>query len=170
MPNTRRFAMAGYAAALLLAAVSLIGCSGLRTYPNDLEKNLVIRTNTDAGSMFSKVRADVEIFGINANCETEYHGTVSLNKPSVEVGIPPEKLSYMVFVFSNSSFLFGSSSTMRHETLLKARAGHTYDIEVSYIDDIYNMAISEKRPGAPKARKIALRSMGACEGIQARLQ
>ena len=170
MPNTGRFARVGYLAAVLLAAVSLTGCSGLRPYPDDLEKNVVIRTDTDAGSMFSKVRADVDIFGINANCETEYHGTVSLNEPSVAVGIPAEKLSYMVFVFSNSSFLFGSSSTMRHETLLKARAGHTYDIEVSYVDDIYNVAISEKHPAAPKARKIALRSMGACEGIQARLQ
>ncbi len=161
--------MVGYAAAVLLAAVSLIGCSGLRPYPNDLEKNLVIRTDTDAGSMFSKVRADVDIFGINADCETEYRGTVSLNEPSVAVGIPPGNLNYMVFVFSNSSFLFGSSSTMRHATLLKTRAGHTYDIEVRYMDDIYNVAINEKHPREPKARKIALRGMGACEDIQARL-
>ena len=170
MPNTNRYAMAGYAAAVLLAAVGLTGCSSLRPYTNDFEKNLVIRTDADAGSMFSSVRADVDIFGINADCETEYHGTVSLNEPSVEVGLPPDKLSYMVFVFSNSSFLFGSSSTMSHETLLKARAGHTYDIEVSYIDDIYNVAISEKHPREPKGRKIALRGMGACEAIQARLQ
>ena len=169
MPDTSIHAMAGYAAAVLLAAVGLTGCSSLKPYPNDLEKNLVIRTDADAGSMFSKVRADVDIFGINADCETEYRGTVSLNESSVEVGIPPDKLSYMVFVFSNSSFLLGSSSTMSHETLLEARTGYSYDIKVSYIDDIYNVAISEKHPREPEARKIALRNMGACEGIQARL-
>ncbi len=159
--------MARFIAAVLFAAISLAGCSGLRSYPNDLEKNLVIRTDTDAGSMFSKVRADVDIFRINANCKTEYHGTVSLNEPSVEIGIPPDKLSYMVFVFSNSSLL-GSSSTMSHETLFKTRAGYTYDIKVSYIDDIYNVAISEKHPREPKAQIIALRDMAACEATQAR--
>ena len=75
----------------------------------------------------------------------------------------------MVFVFSNSSCLLGSSSTMSHETLLEARAGYSDGINVSYIDDICNVAISEKNPREPQECKIALRNMGACEGIQARL-
>ncbi len=49
-------------------------------------------------------------------------------------------------------------------------SGHTYDIKVSYIDDTYNLAIGEKHPREPKARNIAPRGIGACAGIQARLE
>ncbi len=163
MPNKSTDTIGPYVAGVLLAAASLAGCSSLKTYPNDLEKNLVIRTETDSGSMFSKVRAEVDIFNIKANCKTEYQGTVNLNEPFIEVGIPPDKLSYMVFVFSNSSFLANSSSTMSHETLLKARAGYNYDIKVSYMDDIYNVAISENHSREPKGRNIDLRDLSACK-------
>ena len=163
--NTSTYAMGQYVAGVLVAAVILAGCSGLRPYPNNLEKNLVIRTDTDSGSIFSKVGVEVDIFRVKADCLTEYQGTVNLNGPSVEVGIPPDKLSYMAFVFSNSSFLASSRNSISHETLLEARAGYNYDIRVSYIDDIYNVAISEKHPEKPGGRKIDFRDISACKAI-----
>jgi hypothetical protein len=163
--NASTYAMGRYVAGVLLAAVLLAGCSGLRPYPNNLEKNLVIRTETDSGSIFSKVRAEVDIFRVKADCKTEYQGTVKLNGPSIKVGIPPDRLSYIVFVFSNSSFLASSRSTMSHETLLKTRAGFSYDIRVSYIDDIYNLTITEKHPRKPKGREIDIRDISACKAL-----
>ena len=147
----------------LLGVVVLVGCSGLKTYPNDLEKNLDIRTETDSGSIFSKVRAEVDIFRVKADCKTEYQGTVKLSEPYIEVGVPPDELSYMAFRFSNSSFLASSRSTMSHETLLNARAGHSYAVQISYIDDIYNVTITEKHPRNPRGREIGLRDIGACK-------
>jgi hypothetical protein len=152
-------------AGVLLGTVILTGCSGLRPYPDNLDRNVIIRTVTDSGSVFSKVGVEVDIFSVKANCKTEYLGTVDLSGPSVEVGIPPDKLSYMAFVFSNSSFLGGSRSTMSHETLLEARAGYHYDIGVSYVDDIYNVAISETHPRTTDARKIAVRDISACKSL-----
>jgi len=163
--NANTYAMGRYVAGALLTAVVLGGCSGLRSYPNNLEKNLDIQTETDSGSIFSKVRAEVDIFRVTANCKTEYQGTISLDGPSVEVGIPPDKLSYMAFRFSNSSFLASSRSTMSHETLLEARAGYNYGIKVSYVDDIYNVTITEKHPRSPKAREIDLRDINACKAL-----
>ena len=163
--NTSTYAMGQYVAGVLVAAVILAGCSGLRPYPNNLEKNLVIRTEADSGSIFSKVSAAVDIFSVTADCQTEYLGTVDLKGPSVKVGIPPDQLSYMVFVFSNSSFLGSSQSTISHETLLEARRGHNYDISVNYIDDIYNVAINEKDPRNPDGRKIAVRDISACKAL-----
>ena len=163
--NSSNSAVGRHLAALLVALFVLSGCSGVRPYPNTLEKNLVIRTETDSGSIFSKVSAAVDIFGVTANCQTEYLGTVDLKGPSVEVGIPPDQLNYMVFVFSNASFLGGSQSTISHETLLEARRGHNYDISVNYIDDIYSVAINEKGPRNPDGRKIAVRDISACQAL-----
>jgi hypothetical protein len=149
-------------AALLLAVGLLTGCSGLRPYPNTLAKNIHIRTETDSGSVFSKVRAEVDIFSVKADCTTEYQGTIKLNGPSIEVGIPSDKLSYTVFVFSNSSFLANSRSSISHATLLKPRAGYNYDIKVSYSDDIYNVSILETHPRKSTSRTIELKDLNAC--------
>ena len=51
---------------------------------------------------------------------------------------------------------------MSHEILLEARAGYHYDIRVSYVDDIYNVAISETDPRTTGERKIAVRDISAC--------
>ena len=55
-------AVARYAAPFLVAVAVLPGCSGVRPYPNSLEKNVFIRTEADSGSIFSKVSAAVDIF------------------------------------------------------------------------------------------------------------
>jgi len=163
--NSGISAVGRYLAAVLVAVVVLSGCSGVRPYPNTGEKNLVIRTEADSGSIFSTVSAAVDIFSVTADCQIEYQGTVDLKGPSVEVGIPPDRMSYMVFVFSNSSFLGSSRSTISHETLLEARRGHNYDISVNYIDDIYNVAINEKNPRNPDGHKIAVRDMSTCKAL-----
>ncbi len=147
----------------LLVTVSLLaGCSGIRPYPNTMDKNLHIQTKTDSGSFFPKVRAAVDIYRVDGNCKTEYEGTIQLSKPSLDVGIPSHRLSYLVFVFSSSSFLASSNSTVTHDTLLKPRAGYDYHIKVSYIDDIYNVVIRETHPGKAGSRDIELKDLSAC--------
>lgn len=150
---------------LLLALGLLNGCSGLRPYPNTLTKNLHIRTETDSGSIFSSVRAEVDIFNVMADCKTEYQGTVKLKGPSIKVGIPSDRLSYLSFVFTNSSFLSNTRGSISQETLLKARIGYNYDIKVSYVDDIYSVAIEEKHPRRSKSREVELKDLSACDSL-----
>jgi hypothetical protein len=147
---------------LLLAYSLLAGCSGIKTYQNTLDKNLHIKTETHSGSMFSKVRAAVDIYRVDADCKTEYEGTVQLKNPSVDVGIPSSRLSYLVFVFASSGFLSGSSSTITYNTLLKPHVGYNYDIKVSYIDDIYNVVIRETDPRMKKSREIEFKDLNDC--------
>lgn len=163
MKNSGALAVVRSVAAVVVTAVILAGCSGVRPYPDSLEKNLVIQTETDSGSMFSNVTAVVDIYSVSASCDTEYVGTVDLDRPTVAVGVPPDKFSYVVFVFSNASFLGSSNSTISHATLLQARAGYNYDIRVSYNDDIYNVAIDEQGPENPRGRKIAVKDISACK-------
>jgi len=150
---------------LLLAFSLLAGCSGIKTYQNTPDKNLHIKTETDSGSMFSKVRAAVDIYRVGPDCKTEYEGTVQLKKPSVDVGVPSGRLSYLVFVFASSGFLSNSSSTITYNTLLKPRVGYNYDIKVSYIDDIYNVVIWETHPSKKKSREIELKDLNACDSF-----
>ena len=61
--------------ALLLFISLLAACSGIKTYPNTLDKNLNIRTDTHSNEFLGKVKADVDIYRVDANCEDEYLGT-----------------------------------------------------------------------------------------------
>ncbi len=146
----------------LLGASLLAGCSGIKTYPDALPKNLNVRTEASSGSAFARMRVAVHIHQVDANCRTEYEGTVQLNEPSVQIGIPPDRLSYLVFSFSGSTFLGGSSSSISYETLLRPRAGHTYDAKASYADGIYHVEIRESDPRRSAGREIERRGLDEC--------
>jgi len=45
---------------------------------------------------------------------------------------------------------------------LTPRAGYTYDVTVSYVDRMYNVAIREIDPRKSSSRKIERRSLKAC--------
>ena len=147
----------------LLGAVGLAaGCSGLKPYPNTLAPNLQIRTEAKSGSVFSSVRADVGIYRVDPQCRIEYQGTVDLDKPTVAVGIPADRPSYLVFGFSSASFLGGTRSSISQETLLRPRPGYSYDIEATYKDDLYNVVIREVHPASGARRTIDLQPLSAC--------
>lgn len=150
---------------LLFVFSLLIGCSGIKTYPNTADKNFYITTETDSGSMLSKVRTAVDIYRVDADCKTEYEGTVQLKSRSVDIGIPPGRLSYLVFVFSSSGFFSSSSSTITYGGLLKLNADYLYDVKVSYVDDIYNVVIRETNPRKKKSREIELKDLNACDSF-----
>jgi hypothetical protein len=149
--------------ALLLSSLSFIqGCSGIRTYPNVGDKNLLILTETDSGSFFSKVRTAVDIFRVTSDCKTDYEGTVQLKDTPVEVSIPAGRLNYLVFVFASSGFLSSTSSTITYDALLRPQAGYNYTAKVSYIDDIYNVEMIETHPQKQEDKKIRLKSLQDC--------
>jgi len=108
------------------------------------------------------VKTAVDIYKVDKDCKTEYEGTVQLREPLVDVGIPSDRLSYLVFVFANSGFLSSTSSTLGQETLLKPRAGYSYDIEMSYLEDMYNVEIMEKRRHKSTGREVDLKGLGGC--------
>lgn len=151
------------ACGLTLLVGLLAACSGLKPYPDLPEKNVQVRTSTESGSIYSSVRASLSISRVDTQCRTQYEGTVALGKGAVQLGIPPERWSYLVFDFNSSGFLSNTSSTVAHATLLKPRAGHRYDVEVSYRDDIYNVLIRESRAGSGEGREVALRRLESCE-------
>ena len=147
---------------LFLAFAFLVGCSGIKAYRDSPVKNLVVRSDVDSGSMFSSMSAGLDVYRVQAGCRTEYEGTVRLDRPSVAVGLPSDRLSYLVFTFEGSSFLGGSSSSASTGTLLKPRAGVRYEAAVSYREDIYDVVIRELDLRKGTSREIPHRELQAC--------
>jgi hypothetical protein len=140
--------------ALCLAAL-LAGCAGGFPYADAPEKNLVIRTQA------GEARAVLGVHAVDAQCKLRYEGYVDLDQPVTRVGIPPGRLSYLVFEFATSSFWAGRRGSISQETLLRPRPGATYDVRVTYKDELYEVAIRET-PARGRARELELAGLGAC--------
>lgn len=140
----------------------LAGCSGIKTYANLPDHNLHVQTAADSGSIFSSVRAAVDIHRVSAGCTTDYEGTVQLSRPLTDIGIPPNRWSRLVFVFAGYSFWSNRSGTITYETLVKPRAGYHYQAMVTYKDDLYNVALRETHPNSSASREIDHRDLHAC--------
>lgn len=149
-------------ALIVLGAVLAAGCGGAFRYADSGEKNLVIRTETSSGSAFSSVKAVIGVHAVDAQCKLTYEGYVELDRPLVQVGIPPGRQSYLVFEFASSSFLGGTRGSISQETLLRPRPGATYDVRVTYKNELYEVAIRETPPRGGRPRDIELTGLGAC--------
>jgi hypothetical protein len=135
-----------------LAVVFAAGCAGTRPYANDAPANLAIRTELDRG-----VRATLDIHRVAADCSTEYRGTVKLDRPAIEISVPPATQSYLVVSFDTSSF-FGGARSVSAGTLLEPRPGRSYEISVAYRDSQYDVALREAGSG----RALPRRDLSAC--------
>jgi len=163
LPEKRRAHGKRAAVGLLFCAASLFSaCSGIKTYENTLNKNLHVHTATESGSWFSRVRAAVDIHRVREDCAIDYEGTVQLTGPVAEIGIPPDRRSYLVFVFNTYSFFLNRSGTITYETLIKPRSNHHYDAAVSYKNDLYHVMIREIPPDRSASRELDRLALNSC--------
>ena len=154
--------IAAFLTSLSISGLLLLSCSGMKTYPNSPEKNVTITTTTDSGSLFSSVNTRLDIYQVTPDCKLDYKGTVQLDTASVSIGIPSEKMSYLVFGFASSSFLASTSGSISYETIFKPRKGYHYTINASYIDNIYDVTIRESHPGKNLSRNIETVGLSNC--------
>lgn len=152
--------------AIVTGTVALItlfsGCAQVKHYPNTLARNVHVHTRTDTGSMFSSVEASLHVYDVDASCKPHYLGVMALDAPNVDVGLTPDQRAYLVFGFDSSSWLASSNTSINQETLLTPRRGYSYDIDVSYIDDLYNVVIHETDRGGHR-REIDTQRLSACQ-------
>ena len=149
-------------------AILLPACSGIKTYDNSLDKNQHVRTATDSGSWFSRARAAVDIHRVGEKCAIEYEGTVQLTEPTMEIGIPPDRWSHLVFVFASSSFLANRRGTITYETLVRPRPNYHYEVAVTYRNDMYHVAIRETPPSGSTGRELDRVALSACHSPSAK--
>lgn len=113
------------------------GCSSTKLYEDELTHNLEVNSKTDS------VEATLDIYSVGMQCESEYLGTVALDRNSTKLGIAMEKPSYLIVGFASSSFWSNSSGFISYDFTLLPRKAFRYEVDVSYIDNIYNVIVYE---------------------------
>jgi len=144
-------------AVFLLVLVAITGCSGIKTYPNTMDKNLFVDLKKDRG-----VRVSLDVYDVDANCRAGYRGTVQLDAKVSEVGIPTSKWLFLSFNFARSSIIFGNSS-MGHGTMIKARRGKIYRAKAIYRDDMYSVEIREADSRDAEGREMEHIELSECK-------
>ncbi len=142
----------------VIVALGLTSCSGIKHYPESLDKNVHIYTETDSGSMFSSVNATVDIYRVDGVCGVEHEGTVQLDDATVNIGIPPARENRLVFVFASST-LTGNNGPVSYETLLATRDGYDYDVRVRFQEGTYEVTLIEKQVGGTDSRELPPRRL-----------
>jgi len=139
---------------LLLMLALAAGCSGLKTYPSGAGGNLAVRAQMDGD-----VRAALHLHRVDAQCRTEYLGTVKLDRPSLSLALPAGQATWLVVAFDTSSLFAGSRGTSAG-MLLTPRAASRYGLAVRYHDSIYDLALSEDGRALPRRDLSACRTGG----------
>ncbi len=122
---------------LILVAGMASACSSMHDYTNSKPENMSITPDVRKGS------ALMHVYDVDNKCDLHYQGTVELSGAKLKVGIPVSKLSYLEFIFSDTSIFTGSHSTS-YGMYLTPRSGNQYDATVNYIDGMYYAKIHEQ--------------------------
>lgn len=115
---------------------------------------------TVRGELESGVRATLHVHRVDANCRSEYQGSLTLDGASVPVAIAAGRDSYLDVTFDTSSFLAGTRR-MNAGTLVRPRAGYRYDVAVAYRNSLYQLTVRETDP-AGRTRELPRRELAAC--------
>jgi hypothetical protein len=142
--------------ALFFTAMSLGGCSTIKHYQAELPHNL------EVDSKIESVEATLDIYSIGNQCDKAYLGTVALDRSIVQLGIATGQPSYLVVGFASSSFWSSSSGYISYDITLFPRNAYRYEIEVTYIDDIYNIAVYEINRLTGKIREMDDKELQNC--------
>jgi hypothetical protein len=135
----------------LLVALSVCGCSGLKTYPNTLEKNARIHVRTDGGTLLSRIGIALDLYAVDPGCGTQYLGTVELDDATIELGLPLDQKVRLAYVFSRDALL-GTSGTTVIEMMVTPRRGERFEFDVAYLKEGYT-ATGRVFPAGPAPGK-----------------
>jgi hypothetical protein len=133
-----------------LAALVLAACGGAQQYAGPQEKNLAVRTAAVGVSVVMGVHR------LDEKCFARYEGTVTLDRPTIEVGLPTGRLSLLVFEFYSLS-VFSGNRSLRREAKIAPRPGYRYEALVTYKDSLYNVELREIDPRSGTARELDVR-------------
>lgn len=123
----------------VVAAALLAGCAGGQPYADLPEKNLRVVTSAVGTSVVMGVHS------LDAKCFAHYEGAVTLDRPLLDIGLPPDRTSLLVFEFYSLG-LVSASRSMKKEARLLPRAGRRYEARVTYKGSIYSVDLVEIGP------------------------
>lgn len=142
---------------IILFGIILSGCSNVKSYSSNSGNNLMVYVESDPDTELS-----LDIYTVNKKCKTNYEGRVLLEKDKNVIGLLEHGRNYLVFNFKTSSFWMNSTSVTRQDFLLKTKKNYFYEAKASYIDNIYNIEIREKRTQKSSGRELESKNITNC--------
>jgi len=122
--------------ALALSLALAAGCTDSKPYPDLPEKNLKVMTVTAGG------RVALEVHSLGEGCTRKYEGFVALDRPLIELGLPADRASLLVFEFHRGGLL-PADTPIKKEVQALPRAGNRYELRVAYKDSIHDIELRE---------------------------
>ena len=127
----------GRTAVLVLVTGAVAACSSAFPYRSAGPENLHIATDLRSGT------AIMRVYETKGKCSWNYQGTVELSRRNLQVGLPVNRQSYLVFIFEGGNYFAGYHS-IDYDMYLTPRPGYRYEAEVSYNNDMYDVTIYER--------------------------
>ena len=144
--------------AFIFFCLSVSGCgSNIKPYSSSAEANLFINIKTDPD-----IKTSIDIYYLGNNCKLSYRGTVNLENSKQSIGLKINQVQYLVVSFFSSSFWAGRSSSMSQEITLNPSADNQYIMNVSYLDNIYNVDIKKRNRRSKRLVEIDINSVTHC--------
>lgn len=150
----RKMTKTVFSLTVLLLAMLFQGCSGTKPYPKQNTENISVTTKLDSGSLLSSMNAYLHVYAIDATCKESYLGTISLDNERTYSGVEGNKDMKFYVVFSSSSFLPEGNGAMGVPVNVKVKKGYTYEFDLVYADDIYNVDVFEIDDKTKKRQKL----------------
>lgn len=143
-------------------AAGLGACAGTVPYAEPGAPNLQFRA-ASSGNLLTYTAIDLDIHRVSADCRAEYAGSHALWTPlgptTDPVHLPEDRLSLLSFTFHGHG---ATEVWTSYRTLVRPRAGRTYEAAVSYGAGYYQVEIRERGPGGEPGRVLEHRSLADC--------
>lgn len=131
----------------------MLGCASEPRYKNEPKKNLIINLNVDEkNGIFSSIDIAAGVNDIDKQCQSHYRGYQTLHPGVNEMGLTQGVLTNLVVEVVKSTYRSGSSYS--RSTLLKPAPGKLYEIDVSYLDNMFDFKLYEVRGSSRVAMKL----------------
>jgi hypothetical protein len=142
---------------------AVIGCAtGEKFYKSNGENNLYIENKTEPNS-FSEVRATfLYVYEVTSVCKLDYLGQVTLDKPTLTVGLPVGKPLLLTVEFASRSRF--DESTLRNSSsyLLRPRPGYDYTTNIQHQKKSYKFVLWENSHGGGAKRLVERKGLDTC--------
>jgi hypothetical protein len=137
-------------AAILALLALAAGCDATRYYSGAQEKNVEVKAS------FEGSPATMAVYRLDSACTAQYEGVVDLDKPVIQLGLPTDRPSLLVFELAAKGLLLGNTS-IKKEAPIRPRAGYRYEASASYRGSALEVSVREIDPRSGASRELDLR-------------
>lgn len=149
--------MIKYTLQILLISMLVTSCSNIKPYEMHGKNNLIASSKTD-----DDVEAAIDIYHVDKACKYNYKGTITLENGINKISLTENRLNYLVVSFSTSSFWASSSSSMSQDMMIKPNKNYNYKLDLSYIDNIYNVELKKTKLRSKKTIEVDITAGHKC--------